>query len=228
MGSIQKKVVSIAVSSRQKGPQGDERRRQLYGELLTLARKVVRQAGRVTKEMGGFSRPKQRKAKTLVEQIGTISERVRQVIRQTKARVCGGNTQVPDKIVSVFETHTEIIRKGKASKPTEFGQMIKIQEAENQVITDYEVSASVPTILICWFPRSRSTKKVLAARPTWSPLMPVSIHRRMKKHCKKWASKVSRYRTETRSALLGGASRNNDGSKVGSDGGPAVKGGLVF
>lgn len=139
MRSIRKKVVSIAVSSRQKGPQGDERRRQLYGELLTLARKVMRQAGRVTKEIEGFSRRKQRKAKALVEQIRTMSERVRQVIRQTKARVFGGNTKVPDKIVSVFEPHTEIIRKGKASKPTEFGKMVKIQEAENQVITEYEV-----------------------------------------------------------------------------------------
>jgi IS5 family transposase len=33
------------------------------------------------------------------------------------------------KILSVFETTTEVIRKGKASKPTEFGKMIKIQEA---------------------------------------------------------------------------------------------------
>jgi IS5 family transposase len=139
MRSIRKKVVLIAVSSRQKGPQGDERRRKLYGELLTLARKVVREAGRVTKEIGEFSRQKQRKAKDLVDQIGTMSDRVRQVIRQTKARVFGGETKVPGKIVSVFEPHTEIIRKGKASKPTEFGKMLKIQEAENQVITGYEV-----------------------------------------------------------------------------------------
>jgi len=34
---------------------------------------------------------------------------------------------------------TEVIRKGKASKPTEFGKMVKFQEAENQIITHYEV-----------------------------------------------------------------------------------------
>lgn len=145
MRSIRKKVVAIAISSRQKGPQGEERRREHYGELLTLARKVVRQAGRVTKEIEGYSKRKQRTAQALVEQIGTMSERVRQVIRQTKARVFGGNTKVPDKLVSVFETHTEIIRKGKASKPTEFGKMVKIQEAENQVITDYEVYDERPS-----------------------------------------------------------------------------------
>ena len=43
-------------------------------------------------------------------------------------------TKSQEKIVSVFEPHTEIIRKGKASKPTEFGKLVKIQKSENQII----------------------------------------------------------------------------------------------
>ena len=35
-----------------------------------------------------------------------------------------------------------MIRKGKAAKPTEFGKLVKIQEAEGQFITDYEVCAT--------------------------------------------------------------------------------------
>jgi IS5 family transposase len=35
-------------------------------------------------------------------------------------------------------------RKGKAGKPNEFGKMIKLQEAENQIIVDYEVYAQRP------------------------------------------------------------------------------------
>ena len=139
MRSIRKKVVAIAVSSRQKGPQGEERRKKLYTELLTLARKVVNQASRVCQEIGQTTKRKRIAAKALVDEIVTMSDRVCQVIRQAKARVFGGNTKVPDKIVSLFEPHTEIIRKGKASKPTEFGKMILVQEAENQVIIDYEV-----------------------------------------------------------------------------------------
>jgi len=46
---------------------------------------------------------------------------------------------------SVFEPHTEIIRKGKASKPTEFGKMVKVQEAENQIVTHYEVYDTRPS-----------------------------------------------------------------------------------
>lgn len=64
---------------------------------------------------------------------------VQQVIRQTQARVFAGNTRAEAKLVSLFEPDTEIIRKGKASKPTEFGKMVKLQEAENQIIIAYEV-----------------------------------------------------------------------------------------
>src|SRR5260370_32218699 len=69
----------------------------------------------------------------------TMVRRVGQVIRQTKARILMGNTKAAGKLVSVFEAHTELIRKGKASKPTEFGKLVKIQEAENKIITNYEV-----------------------------------------------------------------------------------------
>ncbi len=33
----------------------------------------------------------------------------------------------------MFEPSTEITRKGKAGKPNEFGKMVKLQEAENQM-----------------------------------------------------------------------------------------------
>jgi IS5 family transposase len=55
--------------------------------------------------------------------------------------VLRGDTLHPHKLLSVFETHTEGIRKGKAVKPTEFGTMLKVQEAEAQFITDYQVCA---------------------------------------------------------------------------------------
>ena len=47
--------------------------------------------------------------------------------------------------MSIFEPHTEIIRKGKASKPTEFGKLVQFQEAENQVITHYDVFDQRPS-----------------------------------------------------------------------------------
>src|ERR1039458_1548486 len=67
------------------------------------------------------------------------SDLVMPLMSQTRARIIKGITKSEGKIVSLFEHTTEIIRKGKPGKPTEFGKMIKVQEAENQIIVAYEV-----------------------------------------------------------------------------------------
>jgi IS5 family transposase len=127
-----------------RGPEGEERRVERYRELLSLTRKIVHQAVSVLEEMQQLPRCRQARLKPLREILETMAGRVRQVVRQTKARVFQGITQYPHKIVSLFEPHTEIIRKGKASKPNEFGNLVKVQEAENQIITHYEVFAERP------------------------------------------------------------------------------------
>jgi IS5 family transposase len=77
---------------------------------------------------------------------------LRRVVAQTRARILRGNTRFPDKVVSLFEPHTEIIRKGKLAKPTEFGRVVKIQEAEGQFITDYAVCERGQTERALWAP----------------------------------------------------------------------------
>src|SRR6266404_4237876 len=144
MRSVNKKVIAIALAGRLKGSEGEERRVERYRELVSLTRKIVHQAEGVLEEMQHLPRRRQAQLKRLREILETMAGRVRQVVRQTKARVFQGITQYPHKIVSLFEPHTEIIRKGKASKPNEFGNMVKVQEAENQIITHYEVFAERP------------------------------------------------------------------------------------
>lgn len=144
MRTVRRKAVAIAISSRRKGPEGEKQRRKHYEKLLTVTRQVVNQANRAARQVGEMSKAKRALARPLLQQMATMAERTKQVIRQTKARIFKGNTKVPDKVVSMFEPHTEVIRKGKASKPTEFGKMVKIQEAENQVIVDYEVYSEKP------------------------------------------------------------------------------------
>jgi IS5 family transposase len=144
MRSVNKKVMAIALAGRQKGPEGEERRMERYRELLSLTRKILHQAEGVLEETQRLARRRAARLKPLRDILGTMTGRVRQVIRQTKARVFRGITQYPDKILSIFEPHTEVIRKGKASKPNEFGNLVKVQEAENQIITHYEVFAERP------------------------------------------------------------------------------------
>ena len=145
MRSVQKKVVAIAISSRRTGPEGEKQRQGHYQKLLRLTRQVKNQAVRMSQEVQGLAEESREPLVPLVTKLASMVEHARRVIRQTKARIFEGNTKVENKLVSVFEPHTEIIRKGKASKPTEFGKMVKIQEAEGQIIVDYEVFDERPS-----------------------------------------------------------------------------------
>ena len=95
--------------------------------------------------MEEMSTRRKKSLRRLAESLSTMAGQVRQVVKQTKTRVFSGITQMPGKVVSLFEPHTEIIRKGKASKPTEFGKLVQVQEAENQIITHYEVFDKRPS-----------------------------------------------------------------------------------
>jgi IS5 family transposase len=80
----------------------------------------------------------------LRRQLDEMIPRVKRVMKQTQARIFRGNTRSEGKLLSLFEPSTEVIRKGKAGKPNEFGKMVKLQEAENQIVIDYEVYARRP------------------------------------------------------------------------------------
>jgi transposase, IS5 family len=145
MRTVKKRVVSIALATRQQGRQREERQRKQYAELLTVTRRILNQAKVVIEEVEQLPSRRRLPLRPLTENLQSMTNRVRQVIKQTRARIFQGITNLPDKIVSVFEPHTEIIRKGKASKPTEFGKLVEVQEAENQIITDYRVFAERPS-----------------------------------------------------------------------------------
>jgi transposase, IS5 family len=140
----------IARSSRSRVPfQGQERLKVSYRKLLYHTARVVGQARRFVEDVTAG----RKRADTILKQIRLQAHSaylkrmvplVSQVMHQTRERIFKGNTHVPGKLVSLFEPHTEVIRKGKASKPTEFGKMVKIQEAEAQIVTHYEVYEQRP------------------------------------------------------------------------------------
>lgn len=145
MRTVKKRVVAIALAARQVGLEREERHRRQYAELLTVTRRILNQAKGVLGEVEQLPRPRRRQLRPWTERLMTMADRVRQVVKQTRARIFEGITRFPGKVVSVFEPHTEIIRKGKLSKPTEFGNVVEVQEAEKQIITNYRVFAERPS-----------------------------------------------------------------------------------
>jgi IS5 family transposase len=163
--SVDKRVRAIAVAGRRCDGQGEERRRQQYRELLRLSRQILNDARRVGAEAAELEAARKSKLQPLLATLAAMSGRVRQVIRQTKKRVFEGWTQLPGKIVSLFEPHTEIIRKGKAGKPAEFGKLVAIQEAENQIVTHYEVFDERPSDRRLLLPAVEAHERLLGRTP---------------------------------------------------------------
>jgi transposase, IS5 family len=140
-----RRVLEISRAARSRNLKDSRARLEAgYRRLLGLVRATVRDAERVMGELADGVRVAvgQRACKVVTRaqaQIAHILPLVQRVIAQTRARILGGDQHYHDKVFSLFESHTEAIRKGKASKPTEFGKLVKIQEAENQFVVDYQV-----------------------------------------------------------------------------------------
>jgi IS5 family transposase len=143
--SAKLKVLAIARASRNKTEQGREKMKKAYRQLLEITSRVTGQAKKFAHAMAGRIQRGHRAAlHKAKKQLDQMIPRVQQVLRQTRERVLRGNTQAEGKLLSIFETHTEAIRKGKAHKPNEFGKLVLIQEAENQIITHYQVCEQRP------------------------------------------------------------------------------------
>lgn len=152
--SVQRRVFAIARASRREADR-PQRVRQ-YRRLMATTRAVLRDADtavrRIAQHVQAAAPATQRLLQRARRTLDTMRPLARRVLAQTRARVLAGNTQVADKVLSVFEPHTAAIRKGKLAKPTEFGHLITIQEAEGQIISAYAVHDGRPADTSLWVP----------------------------------------------------------------------------
>ena len=64
----------------------------------------------------------------------------RKVVEQSyRAQVLGEKVPASDRIFSIFEEHTELLKRGKARKPVEFGHMVTIGQTKEKFISFYDV-----------------------------------------------------------------------------------------
>jgi IS5 family transposase len=78
-----------------------------------------------------------------IEHYAELGDRV---VDQTRRRVLKGE-QVPadEKLYSIFETHTDMIVRGKTQKPVEFGHKLLLAESSRGFITQYSVLDGNPS-----------------------------------------------------------------------------------
>jgi IS5 family transposase len=116
----------------------------LYVQLIRMVDDLFGWARSVRKELARSRRLANvldmAKAAAIVEQIDHYMVLGQRVADQARRRVLDGE-RVPndEKLFSIFEPHTELLKRGKAGKDVEFGHMIQIQQVDGKFITDYGV-----------------------------------------------------------------------------------------
>jgi hypothetical protein len=140
--AVKHRLLEISRAAKCLTEANQQRMRDSYQKLVGLTRRVVRQASAVVQRWGKGRLKVVGKLLRVETQIGPLRHflpLVKKVIRPTKERVEGGNRHAEEKVLSLFEPHTEVIRKGKAHKPNEFGRLVRVDEVENGIVSGYQV-----------------------------------------------------------------------------------------
>jgi IS5 family transposase len=150
--SVTRRVLIIGYQAR--SPKTRDAMVTSYRKLMATTRAVLRDATTMVRRLGQRVRIASPQVQPILKraqhQLQQMRPLVQRVVDQTRARLLDGDTHVADKVLSIFEPHTETIRKGKISKPNEFGKLITIQESEHQIITAYDVHAKRPADATLW------------------------------------------------------------------------------
>jgi IS5 family transposase len=114
-----------------------------YRELIGIAEEVVESAGtalRQTRKAHGRDMIAELAIAETRREIERFCDLGARVIDQSRRRVLNGE-QVPtaEKIYSIFEPHTDLIKRGKVQTPIEFGHKVFLAESARGLITQYEV-----------------------------------------------------------------------------------------
>jgi IS5 family transposase len=153
----------IGETLRKKSDAAKSAGRQQYQELLEMTRKTIAWARQIQKQL---HQQREQKAKWLEQILETFLPRTEQVIDQTTRRILQ-DEQVPasEKIVSLFEEHTDIIRRGKESRPVEYGHKVWLNEVEGGLLSHYRILDGNPSDEPQWKPSLKAHLKTFRHPP---------------------------------------------------------------
>ena len=112
-----------------------KRRRLVKGSYRKLTR-MTRSITAICREIIGVL-PGWSLEGPMLERLEGLASRV---VDQAQKRVLDGiNVPCDEKVFSIFEEHTELIKRGKANKPVEFGHKVVLSQTKEKFISQYDV-----------------------------------------------------------------------------------------
>lgn len=135
-------VANVSRAARSKGRDKAERVTMAYVPLFALSEKLLRRA-RDVEQQAKAKATADTKVLGLRKELGHYLELTEKVCGYSKRRVLNGET-IPnsEKIFSIFEPHTELIRRGKATQENQFGHNVLVIEDAAGFVVEYQVMAN--------------------------------------------------------------------------------------
>jgi IS5 family transposase len=138
--SLVRRLLEIGYALRKRGDEARAAIVKPYRRLLRVTARITRQAIRArraaVRAMKKARSSRRRALHRAIAKLDVFIPRAQQVIKQTRARVIRGISNSEGKLLSIFEPQARILRRGKLHKPTEFGALVRVQEAEDGIVTD--------------------------------------------------------------------------------------------
>jgi transposase, IS5 family len=149
--------------------QRHERQTGTYRALIGIAEEVVKSA-RMVLEKTNKARGEDIFADMAIAEIRKEIERYcglgSRVIDQARRRVLHGEQVLnAEKVYSIFEPHTDLIKRGKVRAPIEFGHKVFLAESAQGLITQYEVLKGNPSDEVHVAPSLRRHKQAFGRAP---------------------------------------------------------------
>lgn len=141
--SVRRTAQRLHRIARRKGEEAKNELKEAYRKLITIAQASRAQAVRIVGALRGYAE-EESGARRLLERLEHFMPLVEQGIAQATRRILH-DEQVPaqQKILSLFEEHTQIITRQKMGKPREFGRKVLIDEVDGGIISRYEILKEV-------------------------------------------------------------------------------------
>lgn len=131
---------AIGESGRRRGETATQIRTGLYRRLLRNSRTMHRRSQELRERLATVGAL----GAGLLDQYDHALPLVAQGIAQAARRLAGEQVPAREKIVSLFEPHTDIIPRAKVRQPVEFGHKIWLDEVDGGIISGYRVLAGNP------------------------------------------------------------------------------------
>jgi IS5 family transposase len=148
---VKKLATDIARLASNKSPSSKKKVRRLYRQLIEAVEGIFQWS--ISVGDGLQAGMKQQRydiaahaaADAIINEMEHYRSLGHHVVDQARRRVLDGE-QVPneEKLFSIFEPHTELLKRGKQGKAIEFGHMVQIHQVAGKFITDYDVFEKRP------------------------------------------------------------------------------------